>query len=89
MKQHTSSIHRDILLALVIGVVIVQLLAAGENQGVAPDLTSTLLWPGLHLAQATGHGVRDIGVVLIAVGNIIVYAFVSFLVLRVLRTVLN
>jgi len=56
MKQQTSSISRDILLALIIGAAIVLLLAVVENAGVAPDLTRTLLWPRLRLARATGHG---------------------------------
>jgi hypothetical protein len=89
MKQQTSSIPRDILLALLIGAAIVLLFAVVENKGVAPEVTRTLLWPGLHLAHATGHGSHDIGIVLIFVGDSIVYGFASFLALRVLRTMLN
>ena len=89
MKQLIPSIRRDILLALVIGATIVLLLAVGENQGVAPNLTRTLLSPGFRLADATGHGPHDIGGVLIMAADSIVYGFVSFLVLRVLRTMLN
>jgi hypothetical protein len=87
MKQQNSTFPTDILLALVIGATIVLLLAAGENQGIAPDLIRTLLWPGLRLAQATDHGTHDIGVMLVAMGDIIVYGLVSFVVLRVLRTI--
>jgi hypothetical protein len=91
MRQQTSSLSRDILLSCVIGAAIVLLLAVVREQGGAPHLTRTLLWPGLRLAHATGHGahdIGDIGIVLIIVSESIVYGFFSFLILRVLRTTL-
>lgn len=76
-------------MASVIGATIVLLLVVVQNVGEAFALTRTLLWPGLRLAQATGQVAHDIGTVLAVVGDVIVYWFVSFLVLRVLRTMLN
>jgi hypothetical protein len=89
MKQVIPSMRRDILLALVIGATIVLLIAGAGNQGIAPDLTRTLLSPGLRLAHATDHSAHDAGAVLIVVVDSIVYGFVSFIVLRVLRTMLH
>ncbi len=89
MKQPTSSISRDILLSSVIGAAIVLVLDVVRKSGAAPHLMRILLWPGFRLAHATGHGAHDIGIVVIIVGDSIVYAFFSFLVLRVLRTILN
>ncbi|MBZ5700005.1 MAG: hypothetical protein LAN18_15825 [Acidobacteriia bacterium] len=89
MKHEFPSISRDIVLALVIGATIVLLLAVAENQDVAPNLNRILLSPGLRLAHATGYGTHDIGVVLAMVADVTVYGFVSFLVLRVLRTMLS
>jgi len=89
MKQQTSSISRDILLSWVIGAAVVLLLAVVRKGGGAPHLSRILLWPGLRLAHATGHGIHDIGIVLIIVADSIVYGFFSFLVVRVLRAALN
>jgi hypothetical protein len=89
MKQQIPSVSRDILLSWVIGALIVLLLSVVREQGGASHLTRTLLWPGLHLAHATGHGTHDIGIVLVIVGDSIVYGFFSFLILRVLRTMLS
>ena len=89
MKQKTSTIPEDILVALVIGATLLLLLAAAENQGIAPDLARTLLWPGHHLAYTNSHGAHDIGVIVAVFVDTIVYGFLSFLVLRALRTVLN
>jgi hypothetical protein len=88
MKQHTSSLSRDILLSWVIGALIVLLLTVVREQGGASHLIRTLLWPGLRLAHATGHSAHDIGIVLVIVSDSIVYGFFSFLILRVLRTTL-
>ncbi|HJY87846.1 MAG TPA: hypothetical protein VKE24_13505 [Candidatus Acidoferrales bacterium] len=41
------------------------------------------------MAHATGHSAYDIGVVLIVVGDSIIYGFFSFLILRVQRTALS
>ena len=84
-----SSMPRDILLALLIGANVVLLLAATQNQGIVPGLTRTLLSPGLRLAHATGHGAHDIGILLVMTVDSTVYGFISFLVLRVLRTMLK
>jgi hypothetical protein len=89
MKQQIPSVSRDILLSWVIGALIVLLLTVVREQGGAPQLTRTLLWPGLRLAHATGHSAHDIGIVLVIVGDSIVYGFFSFLILRVLRTILS
>jgi hypothetical protein len=89
MKKQTSSVSRDILLSWVIGTAIVLLLAVARKTGGAPHLTRILLWPGLLLAHATGHGIHDVGIVLIIVGDSIVYGFLSFLLLRVLRATLS
>ena len=89
MKQQAPSKSRDILLSLVIGAAIVLLLAVVREQGVAPHLIRTLLWPGLRLAHATGHGAHDIGIVFIILGDSMVYGFCLFLILRVLRAALN
>jgi hypothetical protein len=89
MKQLIPSVRRDILLALIVGATIVVLIAGAGNQGIAPDVTRALLSPGLRLAHATDHGGHDIGAVLIVVVDSIVYGFVSFLILRVLRTLLS
>jgi len=89
MKQKTSTVPEDFIVALVIGATIVLLLAVVENQRIAPDLARTLLSPGHRLAYTYGHGARDIGVVLAAMVDTVVYGFPSFLVLRVLRTMLN
>ena len=89
MKRQIPSVSRDILLSWVVGALIVLLLTVIREQGGAPHLTRTLLWPGLRLAHATGHSAHDIGVVLIVVSDSIVYGFFSFLILRVLRTTLS
>ena len=89
MKQVIPSVSRDILLALIIGATIVLLLAVAQNKGIAPDLIETLLSPGLRLAHATDHGAHDVGGVIIMAADSIVYGFISFLVLRVLRTLLK
>ena len=73
----------------VVDALIVLLLTVIRKQGGAPHVTRTLLWPGLRLAHATGHSAHDIGVVLIVVGDSIVYGFFSFLILRVQRTALS
>ncbi len=89
MKQQATSKSRDILLSWVIGAVIVLLLAVLREQGVAPHLIRTLLWPGLRLAHATGHSARDIGIVFVIVGDSMVYGFFLFLILRVVRASLD
>jgi len=86
MKRQNATVFEDILLALVIGATIVVLLAAVENQSVALGLTRILLWPGHHFTYTYDRGA---GVVLAAIIDIIIYGFASFLVLRVLRTMLN
>ena len=78
---------RDILLALLIGTNVVLLLAVADNQGIDSRLTRILLWPGLRLAQATGHGHHDIGIVLVLVPDIVMYGFISYLVLRAMKNV--
>jgi hypothetical protein len=81
----TSSVPRLILLALLIGAHIVLLLSVAENRVIGSDFTQALLWPGLRLAQATGHSAHGVGVVLVMIVDSIVYGFVSFLMLCLLR----
>lgn len=85
MKQPIPSIPRDMLLGIVIGATVVLLLALAENQGIARDLIRTLLSPGVRLAHATDHGAHDIGGILIMAADSIIYGFISFLLLRVVR----
>ncbi len=89
MQQQTSSNSRDILLSWIVGTVIVLVLVVLREQGVARLLIRILLRPGILLAHATGHGGHDIGILLIILGDSIVYGFLSFLILRVLRTTSN
>jgi len=86
MKKQSSSNARDILFSWILGALIVLVLAVLREQGAAPHLVRILLRPGIRLAHATGHSGHDIGILLIIFVDSIVYGFVSFLILRALRS---
>jgi hypothetical protein len=86
MRKQGSSKARDVLFSWIIGTGVVLVLAVLREQTVAPPVIRVLLRPGILLAHATGFSSHDIGILLIVFADSIVYGFISFLILRALRT---